>query len=58
MCGAAYQLADPARDRRTGVDRRRRGNGSDGWAEWRSGEDRRQDAPRTAGTARRTRAAA
>jgi hypothetical protein len=57
-CGAPFELLDPARDRRAGVDRRRRGNGSDGSADWRSGEDRRRDAPRAAGPPRRTPAAA
>jgi hypothetical protein len=41
-CGAAFELADPARDRRAGDDRRGRSNAGDGWAEWRSGADRRR----------------
>lgn len=57
-CGAAYELVDPERDRRAGVDRRRRGDGSEGGAEWRSGEDRRHDAQRRPGTTSRTPAAA
>jgi hypothetical protein len=58
ICGAGYELADPARDRRAGGDRRRRGNGSHGWAEWRSGEERRRDAPGRPETALNTPAAA
>jgi hypothetical protein len=41
ICNAPFELADPGRDRRRGRDRRTRGNGVDGWAEWRSGADRR-----------------
>ena len=52
-CRAPFELADPARDRRAGDDRRTRGKPSHAWAEWRSGEERRRDAPRP-GTLSRT----
>jgi hypothetical protein len=42
-CGAPFELADPAHDRRSG--RERRGGPNDeacAFAEWRSGEDRRR----------------
>jgi hypothetical protein len=42
ICNALFELADPGRERRSGGDRRGRGNGIHGWAEWRSGVDRRQ----------------
>jgi hypothetical protein len=42
MCGAAFELADPRHDRRSGVDRRADDRHADEWAEWRSGEDRRR----------------
>jgi hypothetical protein len=45
ICNAPFELADPGRDRRRGRDRRTRGNGVDGWAEWRSGADRRGATP-------------
>jgi hypothetical protein len=55
VCRAPLELADPTRDRRAGGDRRARtrGNGVQGWAEWRSGEERRWDWP-TPGTLSRT----
>jgi hypothetical protein len=40
-CGARFELADPARDRRSGRDRRAREEAA-AWADWRSGEDRRR----------------
>jgi hypothetical protein len=39
-CGAPFELADPARDRRSGADRRR-GEDDSFAADWRSGFDRR-----------------
>jgi hypothetical protein len=44
-CSAPLELLDPARDRRSGVDRRAHAGDPDGWADWRSGEERRQSAP-------------
>jgi hypothetical protein len=41
VCRGPLELADPTRDRRVGGDRRNRGGGVQGWAEWRSGEERR-----------------
>jgi hypothetical protein len=41
-CGAPFELADPARDRRSGADRRGYEGDTDGYAEWRNGEDRRR----------------
>jgi hypothetical protein len=49
VCGAPFELADPERDRRNGGDRRR-GNGIKGWAEWRSGEERRRGTRRAPAT--------
>jgi hypothetical protein len=40
-CGARFELADPALDRRSGHDRRRRADAGVR-AEWRTGEDRRR----------------
>ena len=45
VCRAQFELLDPRRDRRSGRDRRRRGNGVHDWTDWRSGEDRRGAAP-------------
>jgi hypothetical protein len=42
MCGAPFELADPAHDRRSGRDRRAVDDDSFALAEWRSGEDRRR----------------
>jgi hypothetical protein len=42
MCRAPFELADPARDRRSGADRRADDRHAEEWAEWRSGEERRQ----------------
>jgi hypothetical protein len=41
-CGAAFELADPRHDRRTGADRRADERNAREWAEWRTGEDRRR----------------
>jgi len=41
VCNAPFELADPKRDRRDGVDRRRKAK-SRRSAEWRSGDDRRR----------------
>jgi len=41
MCGAPFELADPAHDRRAGLDRRRFDDDPFGPADWRSGDDRR-----------------
>ena len=41
ICSAPFELMDPARDRRQGIERRRAEDDGD-WAEWRSGEDRRR----------------
>jgi hypothetical protein len=41
ICGAPFELIDPARDRRQGLDRRAANSDRD-WAEWRSGDDRRR----------------
>jgi hypothetical protein len=40
-CGAPFELADPAHDRRLGADRRARVTDEFTAAEWRSGFDRR-----------------
>jgi hypothetical protein len=40
-CGAPFELADPAHDRRAGGDRRARDDDDFSDAEWRSGFDRR-----------------
>jgi hypothetical protein len=40
FCHSPFELADQRRDRRAGDDRRQ-GNGRHGWAEWRSGDERR-----------------
>jgi hypothetical protein len=42
LCSAPFELADPARDRRSGDDRRSASDDDEAWAEWRSGEDRRR----------------
>jgi hypothetical protein len=42
VCHAPFELADPRRDRRSGRERRGRGNGVTGWEDWRSGADRRR----------------
>jgi len=42
VCYAPFELADPARDRRTGRDRRADEENAREWEEWRSGEDRRR----------------
>lgn len=39
-CGAPFELANPAHDRRSGDDRRDSAE-ERAWAEWRSGEERR-----------------
>ena len=41
LCDAPFELADPARERRLGFDRRGRNNRGDS-ADWRSGYDRRR----------------
>jgi hypothetical protein len=41
-CGAAFELANPVADRRTGSDRRADERNAQEWAEWRSGEERRR----------------
>ena len=41
FCSAPFELADPARDRREGGDRRLGGDDFER-AEWRSGEERRR----------------
>lgn len=47
LCDAPFELADPARERRLGLDRRAK-NDRDGWADWRSGIDRRRAMTHTA----------
>ena len=44
VCGAPFELANPAHDRRSGLDRRARARDAELDAEWRSGEDRRHAA--------------
>jgi hypothetical protein len=44
VCSSPFELLDPRRDRRSGRERRR-GNGIEGWADWRSGDDRRHARP-------------
>jgi hypothetical protein len=41
-CGAPFELADPALDRRSRGERRAPDDEDSAWAEWRSGEDRRR----------------
>jgi hypothetical protein len=41
MCGAPFELADPAHDRRAGSDRRAIDEDAFGSADWRCGDDRR-----------------
>jgi hypothetical protein len=41
-CGALFELADPALDRRSGDDRRADERNAADWEEWRSGEERRR----------------
>ena len=41
LCSAPFELADPAHDRRSGGDRRARAAGTDDWADWRDGMERR-----------------
>jgi hypothetical protein len=42
VCGAPFELADPAHDRRSGSDRRSTEDEDTAWEEWRTGEDRRR----------------
>ena len=41
-CGAPFELANPAHDRRSGSDRRADDRHAAEWEEWRSGEERRR----------------
>jgi len=41
-CGAPFELANPAHDRRSGSERRADERNAEDWAEWRSGEERRR----------------
>jgi hypothetical protein len=47
LCDAPFELADPARERRLGLDRRARNNRGDS-ADWRTGIDRRRGVTRAA----------
>jgi hypothetical protein len=47
MCEAPFELADPTRERRMGLDRRA-ANARGEWADWRSGIERRRGVTRAA----------